>query len=54
MKRTLLVAAAVLLMSTAAQAQKTLYRGGAWETYITKNTDNKFMCGMKVKVAAPC
>ena len=50
MKRSLLAAAALLLMATGAEAAKptTLSRSGAWETYITRNSDSKPMCGMKV------
>lgn len=49
MKRLMMTVAALGLLTTAAQAATTLYKRGAWETYITRATDNRPMCGMKVE-----
>ncbi|MDE5446462.1 hypothetical protein GWG65_34900 [Bradyrhizobium sp. CSA207] len=38
----------MLLMATTAQAATVLQKSGAWQTYITKNSDGKPMCGMLV------
>jgi hypothetical protein len=49
MKRSLLLAtAAALLMATSpASAFRSLYKGGAWQTYITtSDSDGKPLCGM--------
>ena len=49
MRRFLLTAAALALLTTAATAAPTtLYKGGAWETFITTNVENKSQCVMVV------
>ena len=51
MKRSLLAAAAMLLLATTANATnnaKILSRSGAWETYITTSDKGNPLCGMQV------